>query len=244
MSLPVTTHFGNPPVDANPQTITQLVALLNTLVSSSMAGTFTPYIMQFATPATDDQDKLWARLDGSGRLMGLFKYYSGAWRRQFTGRPSQMALFNGNPATYFDGTGLGIVSGEWDGWALANGANGTPNLSDRFLVIGKIDDSSGFNEGTGHWETHASGTNHPTGGTATITLTDATTYQIPRSEIVVGRESADGNAPNSGGGLYGSNISAGSINLQDADVGNLTPTAIPILPPYYAMAICLWVGLS
>ena len=51
---------------------------------------------------------------------------------------------------YFDATGLGIADGPYDGWAVCNGSNGTPNLSDKFPRIsatgsggtGGTDDSS------------------------------------------------------------------------------------------------------
>jgi hypothetical protein len=33
----------------------------------------------------------------------------------------------------FDNTGLGLTTGKWKGWALCNGANGTPNLRAKFV---------------------------------------------------------------------------------------------------------------
>lgn len=41
-------------------------------------------------------------------------------------------LTSDDVSTYFDGTGLGKTSQRWAGWAICNGANDTPDLSDKF----------------------------------------------------------------------------------------------------------------
>jgi hypothetical protein len=38
-------------------------------------------------------------------------------------------------STNFDGTGLGIATGPYAGWAVCNGMNGTPNLANRFVRV-------------------------------------------------------------------------------------------------------------
>lgn len=40
----------------------------------------------------------------------------------------------GDLASSFDATGLGIVAGPYDGWAICNGENDTPDLSSTFEI--------------------------------------------------------------------------------------------------------------
>ena len=37
-------------------------------------------------------------------------------------------------AAYFDATGLGKTGGEYDGWAICNGSNGTPVLANYSIM--------------------------------------------------------------------------------------------------------------
>ena len=48
--------------------------------------------------------------------------------------PYSVIFWAGNTAGNFDPTGLGV--NDMAGWALCNGANGTPNLSNQFLLAG------------------------------------------------------------------------------------------------------------
>src|SRR5476649_2773127 len=107
---------------------------INAAISSSIGGSYAPYVTGSSTPAVGDQDKVWARQDAQGRPLGTFMFYNGSWRRQYSGLPSQLRMFTGDPAVYFDGTGLGLLVKEWDGWAICNGQNGTTNLSNLFVV--------------------------------------------------------------------------------------------------------------
>lgn len=242
MSLPVQVSIANPDPSAAPTTLTQLIVILRTLITAVVTGTYVPYVQGSATPAVGDQDKVWHRTDGGGRPMGTYIYYSGAWRRQYTGRLNQIVMYNGDPAVDFGGAGgLGTVGGEWDGFALCNGNNGTPNLSDKFIVGSKMDDLTIGYSGGAH-KTSVSGSTTQTGGVATVTLDDDHTYRPARPAVTARKHTADGNTANPGGPLYGSGTA--DITLLDADSGNETPDAIATLPPYYALALAQFVGYA
>src|SRR4051812_45928039 len=133
--------MANPDIDISldtpdpedcPATFTELVTLLGELIHAELVGSYIPYVTGAETPSMDDTDKVWHRLDTTGRPIGTFVYYSGAWRREYTGNTSEITMYSGDPATDFSGAGgLGTIGGDWDGWALCNGSNGTPDLSDR-----------------------------------------------------------------------------------------------------------------
>lgn len=243
MAIGIEITLDTPPPEACPTTFIELVALLNELVSGNMEGPFTPYITGAATPSVDSQDKVWHRQDAQGRPLGTYVFYSGDWRKQYSGNTDEVRFFTGDPADHFDGTGKGIVAGNWDGWALMNGQNGTDNLSDKFIVIGKVDDLAvGYANGTGPWKTTVDGTAQQTGGVKDITLSNANTYRPAIPALVLGKWEADGNTPNVAGDLIGLSGGGSDFNLIDADSGQPTPPAIPTLPPFYAMAACQWIG--
>jgi hypothetical protein len=87
-------------------------------------------------PSSSLTNKVWFQIDAAGRPLGVYMFYNGNWRLVYTGRPTEIKMFNGNWTLYFDGTGLGIVGGTWDGWALCNGNNGTQNMIDNFVIAG------------------------------------------------------------------------------------------------------------
>lgn len=236
--LEVDINFASPNPNACPTTLVELVAELDTLVSGTVIGDFLPYITGTATPSADDQDKVWHRLDTNGKPIGTFLFFQGAWRKQYTGRLGQICLYSGDPNFDFDATGRGRLegdagsTGEWDGWHLCNGQNGTQDFSDKFIVGGKR-----YNAG---WETDVSGGPTKSGvGIHEITLTNDTTYRPTRPAIPVRHWTADGSTPNAGGGLIGL---GSEYNLLEADTGNTTPNAIPTLPPYLACAYVVFVG--
>lgn len=243
MSLPVDITIANPDPSAAPTTLTQLIVILRTLVTAVVTGTYTPYVISSSTPLVADQDKVWHKLDGAGRPLGTFIYYGGRWRRQPSGRVSQITMYSGDPSVDFAGTdGLGTIEGEWDGWALCNGSNSTPNLSDKFIVAAKLDDLAVGHPGS-DWKTSVGGTSEISGGVTEITLDSTNTYVPARGAVTVGRQTADGNTADASGPLYGVGTS-GALDLLSADAGNLAPDAIPTLPPYYALAFVQYVGYA
>lgn len=94
-------------------------------------------IVSSSVPASTLSSKVWFKIDTAGRPLGTYIFYNGNWRKVYTGLPSEIRMFSGDWTIYFDGSGLGVVGGEWDGWALCNGNNGTQNLANRFIVCGE-----------------------------------------------------------------------------------------------------------
>lgn len=249
MSSPsVITSFANPPVGFCPTTFQETVDELNDLITSSIQGDYKIYVSGNSTPDVNDQDKIWQKEDAQGRPLGTFKYYGGSWRRTYNVPIGTIVMFSGNPTGLFDGTGLGVVGTDWDGYALANGNNGTANLSDKFLIAARLDDV-GLSKYSSGWQTNVGGSGSKTGGNATITLDDPHTYRPARAAFQVGKWQADGNAPVAPAtpALYGNphpEIVNNVVELIAADPGQPTPAAITTLPPYYAIALAVFVGYS
>ncbi len=244
MPVPVVLTWANPAEGTCPTTIDEAVALYRTLLSGEVSGTFTPYILGFDTPSVEDQDKAWIRLDAVGRPLGTYVFYAGTWRREITGKLNEITMFSGNPATFFDGTGKGLITGQWDGWFLCNGQNGTPNLSDKFIVGAHMDNSAGQTGYSSGWRSMVSGSIAATGGSATHTLTLAETPRPAQDALVVDRFDA-GASRDAAGKIFGieDGTSTYDYELIPADAGVTSPTPVPTLPPYYALAYCIFIGL-
>lgn len=97
------------------------------------------------TGPPSDTTKLWLKVDSAGRAYFFYLYYSSAWRPLFFANPGEVkysgVLTFPLDAAVFDSTGLGIKGGAYDSWAVCNGQNATPDLRNRFIIVGtdKID---------------------------------------------------------------------------------------------------------
>lgn len=247
--LDVDINITAPDPNDCPATFVEMVALLDTLITGTVIGDFLPYITGTDTPGSDDQDKVWHRLDTNGKPIGSFIYFNGKWRREYSGRLGQICLYSGDPAFDFDDSGRGKIegddgaTGEWDGWHLCNGEDGTEDLRDKFIVGGRR-----YNANL--WESDVSvvtpaegpprGAAAHTGGTNEITLTSETTFQPAVAPIVIGQWTAEGNAP--GVSLFGPTNGGGDVTFQAASDGVPEPDPIPVLPPYLAVAYVVFVG--
>lgn len=246
---PVLTQFGNPDPNAAPLNITQLVQLLNTLVSSEIQGSYIPYVLQNSTPGTENQDKAWIVLDSQGRPVAVKVYYNGNWRRVYNGMIGEVRLYHGDPTIDFNTNGLGLVGGEYDGWHLCNGQDGTPDLSDRFMVAGHMNNANGHTGYNDGWQTFIDGTtDQKTGGDKEITLDAATTYAPHIPAVNTQFYTATGNTPQPHtGDLWGK---LGTSPPTDWNVlvpeipGNPTPDPIPVLNPFIAIGFIIFVGYS
>lgn len=82
-------------------------------------------------PSSSLTNKVWAKIDGAGRPIGMYMFYNGNWRKTYTGSYGDIKFYVGPFNGVFDGTGKGLIGGngpyDEDGWALCNGQNGTPN---------------------------------------------------------------------------------------------------------------------
>lgn len=248
MSFPIDISFDNGSPDDCPVTFAELIALLNTLIHGDLTGEFLPYVTGAATPSVDDQDKVWMRVDANGRPIGTYVFYLGAWRRQYSVPVGTIAMYSGDPAIDFAGSGhAGTIGGEFDGWQLCSGENGSPNLSDKFIAGAKMDDLGvGYPQGNGPWTTTVTGESLAE-GIGGITM-DAENSFIPETQAVrLGHWEADGNAPNVTGDLIGLEsgaLEAANFDLIDADPGNPTPPPIPTIPPFLALAFIKFVGYA
>jgi len=246
MSFPITITYANAPAGTCPTSIDQLIQLFRDITTSEISTSYTPYVLGYQVPSVEDQDKAWIRIDAAGRPLGTFIFYSGAWRRQYNGKFGEITAFGGNPALFFDGTGRGLTTGEWDGWALCNGQNGAPNLSDKFIVGSHMDNSAGQTGYSGSWRTMVSGSLTGSGGAASQTLTEAQVYLAAEDALVLDKYIADGNARNDTGKLYGEHSIAtgpgGVTTVVAAEAGNTTPDPVTTLPPYYTLAYCIFFG--
>lgn len=256
MSNPaVITTLSNPdPNTANPSDLQGLVDILNPLLVSSIDGTFVPYVLSSSTPAVSDQDKAWLQTDSGGRPTAIKLFYNGSWRKFYTGKVGEITMFSGDPASYFDGTGLGLTTADWDGFALCNGNNGTPNLSNQFVVGGQMDNDTitGYSSG---WQTNVTGAALKTGGSPNTTIVN---NNLPNMTVQLsGRVGYDDNASGSG--------QDPAAIVTKKWYGNPTPSPIPVLatfganptgtpavpqvpvsttPPFYALAFVMFVSYA
>ena len=244
MATLVDVHFDNPDPDDCPITFVDLIALLNALVHGELQGDFVPYVTGAATPPVEDQDKVWHRLDANGRPMGTYHFYSGTWRKAYDHRLGEVVMYSGNPAIDFTGSGhRGTVGGEWDGFQLCSGENGSPNLTDKFIVGAKMDDlATGYPTG-GPWKTTVGGTTEQeAAGVHEIALTENNVPRPARDEIKLGRWEAEGGQTHDvDGNLYGDFNATGNVLLIPAEPA-IPPITFPTLPNYYALAYAVFVG--
>jgi len=222
------------PSDVNglAQLLTNGGILAGTIPDTAGGGIFVGSV----PPTSAATTRVWFRTDGAGRPTGVYMFYNGNWRLVYTGRPFEIKYFSGKVENYFDGTGLGLVGQDWDGWAICNGNNGTPDLRDRFIVSANAwDDALG-------WETIQNGNYYTRGGQGQITLVPANLPPL-RTSGIYHSQAASG----TGTTVYNDD----SINAPtDRNiVGNpggqlLTSTPVPTLPPFVAYAPVIFVGYA
>jgi hypothetical protein len=98
-----------------------------------------------ATGAGGDLNGLFVwRLDQYKLPPRLMTGYRNGWWQVYTGKFTELRMFAGAPASYFDGTGRGIEYSGWEGWALSNGQNGTINLQNFFVIPGYRNDGNSW----------------------------------------------------------------------------------------------------
>ncbi len=182
----VQTTIGTADPNASPITVNDLIALLNQLIHSEILGSYIPYVMQHEAPGVDDQDKAWIELDTAGRPIAIKVWYAGtigAWRRIYNGMIGEIRGYSGDPSIDFDHNAAGVytvgkVGLQYDGWYLCNGLNGTPNLSNKFLLGANMDNAGPVDGYLGGWQASiigpegGAGLAYKTGGRFIDTLTN------------------------------------------------------------------------
>jgi len=242
---PVQTLFSPPDPNAAPLNITELVNLLNTLVQSNIVGQYIPYVIQHDTPNVDQRNNVWIQLDTVGRPIATKIWVAtagGAWRRIYNGMLGEIRMYSGNPSTDFT-NGKGNVGGEYDGWALCDGNNGTTDLSDKFIIAAHMNNvgHSGYDTNNG-WVTWIDPTNgQNTGGSSNFVLGPATAFT---GKLLVGKyiiTPSGGETLDPGGRLYGQ-PSAGNPDNNATLMDFENPGPVSTVPPFIAMGFIQFVG--
>ena len=262
MNPTLTTTFAHADPTVAPITINELIDLLNILVATNLNGSYIPYILQTGTPGVDDQDKAWIELDSANRPRAIRTFYQGNWRRVYNGMIGEVRGFTGapgygDPPALFNSTGLGNIGLEYDGWAICNGENGTPNLTDKFIIGAHMDNSNGQQGYDSGWQTFVNGVDAlKTGGEAKTMI-----LPVHLPELASALE-ISGNEPNIGGPdhatahvlvdrAYGATAHVARDAIDPIHYGadpNGTPPQpqeeFPVLPPFYALAFITFKGYA
>lgn len=203
---------------------------------ASLPEGYTTVIVSQIAPGPDQRDVLWARVDGSGRFLGLYTFSNGQWQ---TINPTTPYLIPGEFRHY--DTNLYTPVAPWfpcDG-SIANATPPVPDLRGCFLV------GTGLRVlPAGSTDTATNFTNGMTGGREGVIQTAGMVPTHPHGIIGVAGE---GN--NSGGGILPNSLFgtapgfSGLITGPQGVDGNgvaLPPSPTPVLPPYTAYPIMQW----
>jgi hypothetical protein len=191
-------------------------------------------------PSSSLTNKVWYKTDAAGRPVGVFMFYNGNWRKVYTGVGIGHIIMCAFYQGLFDGTGRGIIGGDWDGWAVCNGQNGTPNLEGYFPVGGANGDGFGF---PGTWVTDADGIAwRPSGGQRTrISLTMANLpVMVAHSHILSAQFGNIGPAF----GVSTNDPSSQDYQLPVTDANGVHPSnaALPFQHLYIALGFLMFLG--
>lgn len=263
MNPSLTTTFAHADPTVSPLTVNELIDLLNLLVTTNLNGSYIPYILQSGTPSVDDQDKVWIQLDSGNRPIATKTFYQGKWRRVYNGMIGEIRGYSGNPNNDFEmgGTdpGAGKIEGNYDGWFLCNGKNGTPNLSDKFLIGGHMDDSSGHTGYSDGWQTFVDGENDLKTGGLNKQMIEA--VHLPELDVTFtlkGKEAKESDAHTDVEALVDTHYANATnhtalhaIKPETLHYGaspNAEPPLpqkeFPVLPPFYALAWIIFRGYA
>ena len=260
MNPPLSLSFADPDPNAAPINITDLVELLKQLIFGEIAGDYIPYVLGSSTPGVDDQDKTWLKQDTQGRPVALMTFYSGNWRRVYNGMIGEIRMFQGDPGdtNTWDANGHGVIGGEYDGWQICNGQNGSPDLSDIFPVAAHMNNTNGqtgFN--AGRWQSFVDQTTcQPTGGSKDHKIVAS---DLPPLDAVNGLSSLTlhGFSAKEASPTHTSvsplvDVNYADLQPHDAVIANYgsspngTPpvaqSSIPTLPPFTAVAFIIFQG--
>jgi hypothetical protein len=247
----IDTHLDAPDPTWHPTNMVDLFARIDERLRSEFESTnsYIPYVISDSTPSVDDQDKVWIKTQ-SGRPVQTMIFYAGNWRQIYNGAPGEVKIFIGDPSASFDGTGLGLIGSLWDGWALCNGMNGAPDLSDMFICSAHMNNNLGVpGYSTSGWQSMVTGGPEQRGGANQFTLAPYNTYIPPTTAVIADKwASSSGESRNSSGELMGAHSpatsSADSFTLVAADPGNPTPAPIAIIPTFFSYALAAFVGYT
>jgi hypothetical protein len=203
-------------------------ALRGTVPDNSGGGIF----VGSTPPSSSLTQKVWFKIDATGRPFGAYMFYNGRWRKCYTGSIGDIKLYLGAFNGVFDGTGRGIIGGsgpyDEDGWALCNGQNATPNLDGYFPV------GAAWNGSTWVSNPDALGYRGSGGGSITIALANlpALNTDFGVFNFTIGSSQAvlnQGTQPN-------------TVTRTVNGTGANTP--IRVAPTFIAMALLMFIGYA
>ncbi len=196
------------------------------IVQRSASLTSTSVLYGNATPDVTDQDKPWYRTTTDGVAIGWYYYFNGKWVRSADFPVGTIFSFNGSSAL-FDSSGKGIPGTSTDGYFLCNGSNGTPNLTDKFIV-------GGGRYVNGAWLTDVD----PAARAVSSGGRDRVVLNLGNLPALSADFAAGTAAGNSTQAFVRGNQPSGDHIVDTITPGNNDPL-FPI-PPFYAFAYIIW----
>lgn len=144
-SIPISTVVKAAPASyVPPEDMQELLEAVPQFVNLAMNDTGANITMN-ANGAGADLNGIWVwRLDQYRLPSRIMTGYRNNWWQCYTGKPTEIRMFMGYPAGYFDGGGRGIEGSGWEGWALSDGRNGTINLQNFFVIPGYRNDGTSW----------------------------------------------------------------------------------------------------
>jgi hypothetical protein len=144
-SLPISVTTQQAPANyVPPQDMQGLLEALPKFTDMEMTDTGANITMN-ANAAGADLNGLWVwRLDQYKLPPRLMTGYRGGWWQLYTGLATEIRMFMGYPAGYFDASGRGKEYSGWEGWQLCNGQNGALNLENFFIIPGYRNDGTSW----------------------------------------------------------------------------------------------------
>jgi len=208
-----------------------LIALVNQYTQAVFNQDFALFNYGSNTPDPENQDRPWYRLMTNGQALGWYYYYNGKWTRDGGSlQVGDMIMMTGagESSTNFDSSGKGIAGTPGEGWLIANGNNGTPDMRNRFPAAGS-------NYSSGQWITSID-PNNPNTATGGQSSTLLGTGEIPRITKSLPRGSGIGG---NGGFVWGYDTALPDYTLT---IGQLPEdqNRQPIINPYRAVGMKIW----
>ena len=260
MNPPITVQLAHADPNSAPLNINELIDIFNPLFNGAIVGSYIPYVIGSATPNVNDQDKAWMELDSGGRPIAIKIFYNGNWRRVYNGMLGEIRQFSGNPGnlTYWDANGHGQIGQIYDGWQICNGLNGSPDLTDRFIVAAHMNNQGGHvGYANGQWQTFIDGKSDLASGGSKDHMIQPS--ELPPFDSVMGSSKvtihgfeAKESSPSHTNTSVLVDIHYADLGPHDIVVGNygsgpndsppVPQTAIPTLPPFIALGLMIFQG--
>jgi hypothetical protein len=264
MNPTVSVELANPDPNVDPQSLPDLWAILNATVHGELdGGDNTSYLEQPGIPSVDDEGKAWVELS-SGKPLSLKIFFNGVWRRAYNGMLGEIRMYSGPPGgdtdPTFDKDGKGKAGGQYDGWQICNGNNGSPDMSDQFIIGAHMNKALSHPDYADGWVTFADAKNDlQSGGSKDHKIVAQDLPPInpggltavppePTSSLIVhGFKYVAGNTKTPAQPIvdrhYGNMLThTFPITSYGANPPDFNQNALPTVPPYLAMAFIIFIG--